>query len=186
MRTRVPTFLACVLSGLLVAGCGDSLLHDDYLVDAVPARALGGIPYYHTLPPPPTWQAVPDDLSPSEVNLGRHGYRIVPFEGVALWRGPQAFRYLALPGLLQVSVSPERIRLTRSTDAYVIDLRSAEPTVVPAAAPTYPVRYSTMASRLFAEAGVRGTKYYVQCPDPDSILAGFRFAYLNDPPCLID
>lgn len=183
----VKLLLAC----LVLASCGESLLHEDYVIHEVPDTVTGAQPRYaEGRLPSPTWGTVPDTLRPARWGVGQYLVHVVPYEGVALWRvdgrDTIADRFLRVPGLLDFLRERDVLYLGRDPDRFTLDLSRAPATLNDGARNWRHFDRYRFLSGTLQHSGYARPYTHLECPDTTRVLRAFYLTELTAPGCFYD
>ncbi|MFK8057536.1 MAG: hypothetical protein AB8F78_15530 [Saprospiraceae bacterium] len=188
---RLLVTFAC----LAFLSCTTELLHSELAIVVVPDTALGAQPYYasNATQDRPSLVALSDTLEVGTRVIGNYLTTILAYQGVALWkidsstnRDTTPVGFINVPGLLDYDYgrNSQLLILSQFTAHYNLDLGVDPPSIsgqISEPRDFKPLRFLTQTLGISGYANDQD--YYLNCPDPDSILVGFRLELLNTPSC---
>jgi hypothetical protein len=193
---RNAVHFSLLLFSFVFTGCTTALLHSELAVEIVPEVVEGAQPYYVDTPPPlPSFEPLVDTLTGVRRTVGQYLMSIIPYKGVAIWRADTMRRdtvaeaFLNVDGLLDFEFKrrESRLRISQYSAHFEIDFK--EDSLVISRLREIPSNfdpYQFLNGTLGISGHTNGQDYYLNCPDPDSILAGFTLELLNAPTCKYD
>jgi len=192
MQNKITPILTTLC--LLLSACTTELLHSELAISIVPETAIGAQPYYtQASQARPVFTEIPDTLTIGKRIIGNYLTTILPYHGVAIWKVDSSaindtleVGFLRIDGLLDYSYrrnDPDLI-ISQQSAHYSLDLGVVPPSLSgPNTEPKNFAPYRFLARTLGISGYINGQDYYLNCPDPDSILIEFRLEILNRPSC---